>query len=53
MRTAELVFEGVPTGGQGPRWCRRVGGGMGHTQLKTGVQGGHVEHREETEVKVV
>ena len=26
---------------------------MGHTQLKTGVQGGHVEHREETEVKVV
>jgi hypothetical protein len=26
---------------------------MGHTQLKTGVQGGHVEHRGETEVKVV
>ena len=34
-------------------WCRRVGGDMGHTQLKTGVQGGHVEHRGETEVKVV
>ena len=53
MRTAELVFEGVPTGGQGPRWCRRVGGDMGHTQLQTGVQGGHVEHRRGTEVKVV
>ncbi len=26
---------------------------MGHTQLKTGVQGGHVEHKSETEVKVV
>jgi hypothetical protein len=26
---------------------------MGHTQLKTGVHGGHVEHRGETEVKVV
>jgi hypothetical protein len=26
---------------------------MGHTQLKTGVQGGHVKHRGETEVKVV
>ncbi len=26
---------------------------MGHIQLKTGVQGGHVEHRGETEVKVV
>ena len=26
---------------------------MGHTQLKTGVQGGLVEHRGETEVKVV
>ena len=26
---------------------------MGHTQLKTGMQGGHVEHREEIEVKVV
>jgi hypothetical protein len=24
---------------------------MGHTQLKTGVQGGHVEHRGEIEVK--
>ena len=37
-------------------WTRVVQegrGGMGHTQLKTGVQGGHVEHREETEVKVV
>jgi hypothetical protein len=34
-------------------WCRRVGGDMGHTQLKTGVQGGHVEHRGETEVKVM
>ena len=53
MSTAELVFRGVPTGGQGPGWCRRVGGDMGHTQLKTGVQGGHVEHRGETEVKVV
>ena len=46
-------FLGVTTGGQGRGWCRRVGGGMGHTQLKTGVQGGHVEHRGETEVKVV
>ncbi len=26
---------------------------MGHTQLKIGVQGGYVEHRGETEVKVV
>jgi hypothetical protein len=26
---------------------------MGHTQLKIGVQGGHVEHRGETEVKFV
>jgi hypothetical protein len=26
---------------------------MRHTQLKTGVQGGHVKHRGETEVKVV
>ena len=26
---------------------------MGHTQLKTGAQGEHVEHRGETEVKVV
>jgi hypothetical protein len=26
---------------------------MRHTQLKIGVQGGHVEHRRETEVKVV
>ncbi len=26
---------------------------MGHTQLKTDVQGGHVEHRGEIEVKVV
>jgi hypothetical protein len=26
---------------------------MGHTQLKIGMQGGHVEHRGETEVKVV
>ncbi len=25
---------------------------MGHTQLKIGVQGGHVEHRGEIEVKV-
>jgi hypothetical protein len=31
----------------------KIGGDMGHTQLKTGVQGGHVEHRGETEVKVV
>jgi hypothetical protein len=28
-------------------------GDMRHTQLKIGVQGGHVEHRGETEVKVV
>ena len=26
---------------------------MGHTQLKIGMQGGHVEHRGEIEVKVV
>ncbi len=26
---------------------------MGHTQLRIGVQGGRVEHRGETEVKVV
>ncbi len=26
---------------------------MVHTQLKTGMQGGHVEHRGEIEVKVV
>ncbi len=26
---------------------------MGHTQLKTRMQGGHVEHRGEIEVKVV
>ena len=26
---------------------------MGHTHLQTGVQGGHVEHRRETKVKVV
>ncbi len=52
MSTA-AIFLGVPTGGQGRGWCRRVGGDMGHTQLKTGVQGGHVEHRGETEVKVV
>ena len=50
MSTAELVFRGVPTVGQGPGWCRRVGGDMGHTQLKTGVQGGHVEHRGEIKV---
>ena len=53
MSAAGLVFQGVPTGGQGRGWCRRVGGDMEHTQLKTGVQGGHVEHRGETEVKVV
>ncbi len=53
MSAAGPVFQGVPTGGQGRGWCRRVGGGMGHTQLKTGVQGGHMEHRGETEVKVV
>jgi hypothetical protein len=49
----EQVFEGVSEGGQGRGWCRRVGGGMRHTQLRIGVQGGRVEHRGETEVKVI
>ena len=54
MKSAEKqVFEGVSEGGQGRGWCRRVGGSMRHTQLRIGVQGGRVEHRGETEVKVV
>ncbi len=51
MKSAEQVFKGVPAKGQGRGWCRRVGGDMGHTQLRIGVQGGHVDHRGETEEK--
>ena len=53
IRRAELVFWGGPEGGQGRGWCRKVGGDMGHKQLRIGVQGGLVEHRGERRVRVV
>ncbi len=39
--------------GTGACVVQEGGGNMGHTQLKTRMQGGHVEHRGEIEVKVV